>query len=273
MLLCRSEDKVALFDVQQRTTLADITTPPIKYVVWSGDMAHVALLAKHAIVIADKKLGGATTVHETIRVKSAAWDDSGECACPAGWPVCVCECVRKGVGLEGMEWGGGRPPHSEAPCTSCWHVWHVEEGRLLIICPPTPPHPTPPHPTPPPAAGVLIYTTLNHLKYCLPNGDTGIIRTLDVPVYLTRVHGNTVYCLDREAKPRTLSIDPSEYTFKLALMQRKYDTVLTMIRNNQLTGQAIIAYLQVCGRLGGARVCVCVGERGRGGARKPVWVW
>jgi hypothetical protein len=36
-------------------------------------------------------------------------------------------------------------------------------------------------------AGVLVYTTLNHIKYCLPNGDHGIIRTLDVPVYLTRV--------------------------------------------------------------------------------------
>lgn len=38
-------------------------------------------------------------------------------------------------------------------------------------------------------AGVLVYTTLNHIKYCLPNGDHGIIRTLDVPVYLTRVGG------------------------------------------------------------------------------------
>lgn len=42
-------------------------------------------------------------------------------------------------------------------------------------------------PTAPPRAGVLVYTTLNHIKYCLPNGDHGIIRTLDVPVYLTRV--------------------------------------------------------------------------------------
>jgi hypothetical protein len=40
-------------------------------------------------------------------------------------------------------------------------------------------------------------------------------------------------------------IDTSEYQFKLALAERKYDTVLAMIRNNQLCGQAIIAYLQV----------------------------
>ena len=75
-LLCRSEDKVTLFDVQQRTVLAELSTPQVKYVVWNNDMTQVALLCKHAIVIADKKLQNAQTVHETIRVKSAAWDDS-----------------------------------------------------------------------------------------------------------------------------------------------------------------------------------------------------
>lgn len=44
MLLCRAEDKVALFDVQQRSTLAELATPPIKYAVWSADMGRVALL-------------------------------------------------------------------------------------------------------------------------------------------------------------------------------------------------------------------------------------
>lgn len=36
-------------------------------------------------------------------------------------------------------------------------------------------------------AKIFIYTTVNHVKYILPNGDTGIIRTLDVPIYLTKV--------------------------------------------------------------------------------------
>ncbi len=43
---------MALFDVQQRSTVAELSTPPIKYVVWSSDMNRVALLSKHAIVIA-----------------------------------------------------------------------------------------------------------------------------------------------------------------------------------------------------------------------------
>ena len=56
--------------------------------------------------------------------------------------------------------------------------------------------------------GVLIYTTLNHIKYCLANGDSGIIRTLDVPVYITKVFGNSIFCLDRDGKNVQLQVIP-----------------------------------------------------------------
>jgi len=74
--------------------------------------------------------------------------------------------------------------------------------------------------------------------------DHGIIRTLDLPIYVTRVKGNNIYCLDRECRPRVLGIDSTEYKFKLALVNRKYDEVLHMVRNAKLVGQSIIAYLQ-----------------------------
>lgn len=92
--------------------------------------------------------------------------------------------------------------------------------------------------------GVFVFTTPNHIKYALPNGDTGIIRTLDIPIYITRVKGNHVYCLDREAHPRVLSIDPTEFKFKLALITHRYEEVLLMVRSANLIGQSIIAYLQ-----------------------------
>jgi coatomer protein complex subunit alpha (xenin) len=92
--------------------------------------------------------------------------------------------------------------------------------------------------------GVFVYTTLNHIKYALPNGDSGIIRTLETPVYITRVAAGVVHCLDRDGKNRAIQVDTSEYMFKLALTQRKYDSVLAMIRSNSLCGQSIIAYLQ-----------------------------
>lgn len=74
--------------------------------------------------------------------------------------------------------------------------------------------------------------------------DHGIIRTLDLPIYITRVKGNHVFCLDRECRPRMLTIDSTEFKFKLALIQHKYEEVLHMVRNSRLVGQAVIFYLQ-----------------------------
>ncbi|XP_011690004.1 PREDICTED: coatomer subunit alpha [Wasmannia auropunctata] len=168
MLLLRDPEQVTLFDVQQKRTLAEEKIAKCRYVVWSSDMSHVALLAKHTVNICNRRLESLCCIHENTRVKSGAWDDSG----------------------------------------------------------------------------VFIYTTSNHIKYAISNGDYGIIRTLDLPIYVTRVKGNQVYCLDRECKPRILRIDPTEYKFKLALINRKYEEVLHMVRNANLVGQSIIAYLQ-----------------------------
>ncbi|KAL5713383.1 hypothetical protein ACHQM5_015468 [Ranunculus cassubicifolius] len=167
-LLCRAEDRVVIFDLQQRLVLGDLQSPFVKYVIWSNDMESIALLSKHTIVIASKKLVHRCTLHETIRVKSGGWDDNG----------------------------------------------------------------------------VFIYTTLNHVKYCLPNGDSGIIKTLDVPIYITKVSGNIIFCLDRDGKNKAITIDATEYVFKLSLLKKKYDHVMSIIKNSQLCGQAMIAYLQ-----------------------------
>ena len=39
-------------------------------------------------------------------------------------------------------------------------------------------------------------------------------------------------------------MDTTEYMFKLALLQRKFDAVLAMIKGSALCGQSIISYLQ-----------------------------
>ncbi|CAL4965856.1 unnamed protein product [Urochloa decumbens] len=167
-VLCKADDRVVIFDLQQRLVLGELQAPTVKYVVWSSDMESVALLSKHAIIIANKKLVHRCTLHETIRVKSGAWDENG----------------------------------------------------------------------------VFIYTTLNHIKYCLPNRDSGIIRTLDVPIYITRVIGNNICCIDRDGKNKLMTVGAFEYIFKLALLRKRYDHVMSMIKNSQLCGQAMISYLQ-----------------------------
>ncbi|KAL3514718.1 hypothetical protein ACH5RR_027435 [Cinchona calisaya] len=45
--------------------------------------------------------------------------------------------------------------------------------------------------------GVFIYSTITHIKYCLPNGETGIIKTLDFPIYITKICGNRIFYFDR----------------------------------------------------------------------------
>lgn len=76
------------------------------------------------------------------------------------------------------------------------------------------------------SSNLFIYTTLHHVKYCLPTGDTGTIRTLDNPIYATRVVKDQLFCLDREARSRVISIDTTEARFKLALANKKVSASL-----------------------------------------------
>lgn len=167
-LLCLTPSNVVLYDIQQKKQLAELSVTGVKYVSWSNDGMYAALLSKHNVTIVNKQLEQVSTLHETIRIKSATWDDSG----------------------------------------------------------------------------VLLYSTLNHIKYTLLNGDNGIVRTLDQTMYLVKVKARSVYCLDRAAKPRVLTIDPTEYRFKLALVKRNYDEMLQIIKTSSLVGQSIISYLQ-----------------------------
>lgn len=167
-LILSSTASVVLYDIQQQKVIAEVNTPPVKYVVWNADGSLVALLSKHTITIANRNFSQHCLIHETIRIKSGAWDD----------------------------------------------------------------------------AGVFIYSTLNHIKYCLAQGDHGVICTLDNPVYLTRVKGKTIHCLDRSARPRTITFDPTEYRFKLALIKNNHEEMLYIIRTSNLIGQSVIAYLQ-----------------------------
>lgn len=167
-LLIITPTAVHLYDIQQKKTTAELAVTGVKYVVWSNDGLYAALLSKHNVTIVTKTLEQVSSLHETIRIKSATWDD----------------------------------------------------------------------------AGLLLYSTLNHVKYTLLNGDNGIVRTLDQTVYLVRVKGRNVYCLDRSAKPRILQIDPTEYRFKLALVKRNYEEMLHIIQTSSLVGQSIISYLQ-----------------------------
>jgi coatomer subunit alpha len=50
--------------------------------------------------------------------------------------------------------------------------------------------------------------------------------------------------LDHSARPRTISIDPTEYRFKLVLLHNNYEEMLHIIKTSNLVGQSIVSYLQ-----------------------------
>src|SRR5437667_594772 len=172
MILLCTQTQVILYDIQKKETIAELTTPYVKYVYWSADWSQVALLGKHTITVATKNLEQICSIHETIRIKSVVWDDT---------------------------------------------------------------------------LGVLLYSTLNHVKYLLPNpgiGDTGVIRTLGNTVYLIRVRGKNLTCLTRDGKVDVIPIDPTEYRFKVALAKKEYKEMVRVIKTSNLVGQSIIGYLQ-----------------------------
>lgn len=58
------------------------------------------------------------------------------------------------------------------------------------------------------------------------------------------IFGNLLLLLRTLCGLKDVQVDSREYLFKLALMHRKFDSVLAMIKGAGLTGQSIIAYLQ-----------------------------
>ena len=61
---------------------------------------------------------------------------------------------------------------------------------------------------------------------------------------MVRIRGSNLYALDREGQIEKINIQPTEYLFKLALVERRYEDVLDLIRSSNLIGQSVIAYLQ-----------------------------
>lgn len=94
------------------------------------------------------------------------------------------------------------------------------------------------------SCGVFVYNTSTHIKYLLPNGDSGIIRTLDERTYITAVNDSTITYLDRSTNVGKLTIDATEYMFKVALMRKKNKDVFRIMQSKKLVGQSIISYLQ-----------------------------
>ncbi|ANQ08989.1 Coatomer alpha subunit [Plasmodium coatneyi] len=64
---------------------------------------------------------------------------------------------------------------------------------------------------------VFIYNTLSHLKYIMINGEKGLIKCLEEPVYLFKIYNNRLFYLTRKQDVVSEPLNDTEYLFKLSL--------------------------------------------------------
>lgn len=94
-------------------------------------------------------------------------------------------------------------------------------------------------------SNVFVYSTLSHVKYCLLNGDRGIIHSLTHPIYIQYVHRQVLYYIDRvQHQVHRKRLNCTEYLFKCALQNKNLDDVKMWIKNGRLCGNVIIGYLK-----------------------------
>ncbi|SCN58656.1 coatomer alpha subunit, putative [Plasmodium chabaudi chabaudi] len=83
---------------------------------------------------------------------------------------------------------------------------------------------------------VFIYNTHTHLKYLLTNGERGLIKYMEEPVYLFKVYNNKIYYINRKHNVISEPLNDIEYMFKLALINNDEAMAyyyLEMYRNSQ----------------------------------------
>lgn len=77
---------------------------------------------------------------------------------------------------------------------------------------------------------IFIYSTYNHIKYALPNGDKGILRSLSDIQYPVALVDNQVITMNHEDQPEKFEINKAECLFKLSLWQNDISAVKAYIK-------------------------------------------
>ncbi|KAI9229634.1 MAG: coatomer protein alpha subunit [Piptocephalis tieghemiana] len=229
-ILLGTPTHLLLYGLGSRRIEGSVPVPGVRYVVWdtTGDGSGVVpggqgggrlvAVAKHTISLvyltprATLELGA--QVHETIRIKSASF--------VSGLSPLQPPPEEEEEEEEGEE--GEKTKRGPSPCAK-----QAERQGVMVV-----------------------YTTLNHLKFTLANGDAGVLRTLEDPIYLTHVRSSIVQYLTRSGHvggsvPGKLKLEAVELLFKRALLARDYGTVMRVMSSPgaaSLVGQSVIGYVQ-----------------------------
>ncbi|GFE55051.1 coatomer subunit alpha [Babesia ovis] len=88
-----------------------------------------------------------------------------------------------------------------------------------------------------------IYATSDRVYYIMVNGDAGVLRSIDKPIYIIRVKNNTLHIMHRDHRCYKMDITSDEFMFKVALYYNKIDTAMKLIEAGKIYGNAMVAYL------------------------------
>lgn len=93
---------------------------------------------------------------------------------------------------------------------------------------------------------VLLFTTNCHIRYVLPNAESGVLCSLvRQPMYLLAAKGNRVSYSTRDGLVETTYVDGSEYAFKWAITNGRIEEAKRILADPQRLskGEALVAYL------------------------------
>ncbi|CDJ39209.1 coatomer alpha subunit, putative [Eimeria tenella] len=95
-----------------------------------------------------------------------------------------------------------------------------------------------------PELGGFFYATLSHVKFCMTNGDKGIVCSLSESIYIVTVAQQQLLYMDRRAQLHCKPVACNDYLFKVALSRRDYMKVALLVRYGGLCGNSLIGYLK-----------------------------
>jgi coatomer protein complex subunit alpha (xenin) len=91
---------------------------------------------------------------------------------------------------------------------------------------------------------IFVFSTKTHIKYLLPNGDSGIVKSLSERFYVAAVRGQTVVGINGDNEIRRIDVDLTEARFKAALVKSDMSEVSSILQHAKLCSESIVDYLQ-----------------------------
>lgn len=94
---------------------------------------------------------------------------------------------------------------------------------------------------------VLFYTTHFHLKYCLQDGLSGIVKSMEIPHYVMMVNNGTFFLSDAQQNIKTENLNYTQIRFKLSLFNKNYEDIVQILRSGAIQGRKAIEDIKNAG--------------------------